>query len=209
MQLQRTLRTILANSLLIVVVSLFLSVTILSAPTYANSTSPQGDSHSQNKTKKPKTTHKKVTKTEVIKFSKKTQNDPTLPKGQTKIIHKGVNGQKKVTYKVTYKDGKATKWQVLNSKTLKKATDQLTAIGTYVAPTPAPSPSTTSTAAPTNQPTCTNGSYVNSAGNTACNPETASSAPAGATAQCRDGTYSFSQSHSGTCSHHGGVAAWL
>jgi hypothetical protein len=31
----------------------------------------------------------------------------------------------------------------------------------------------------------------------------------GATAQCRDGTYSFSQHHSGTCSYHGGVAAWL
>jgi hypothetical protein len=33
--------------------------------------------------------------------------------------------------------------------------------------------------------------------------------PAGATAQCRDGSYSFSQNHRGTCSHHGGVARWL
>ncbi len=33
--------------------------------------------------------------------------------------------------------------------------------------------------------------------------------PAGATALCKDGTYSFSQHHSGTCSHHGGVARWL
>jgi len=33
--------------------------------------------------------------------------------------------------------------------------------------------------------------------------------PAGATAQCRDGTYSFSRHHQGTCSHHGGVARWL
>jgi hypothetical protein len=32
--------------------------------------------------------------------------------------------------------------------------------------------------------------------------------PAGATAKCRDGTYSYSQSRSGTCSHHGGVAIW-
>ena len=37
----------------------------------------------------------------------------------------------------------------------------------------------------------------------------AGSAPAGATARCRDGTYSFSQHRSGTCSHHGGVAVWL
>src|SRR3989454_10454864 len=36
-----------------------------------------------------------------------------------------------------------------------------------------------------------------------------SSAPTGATALCRDGTYSFSRHNSGTCSHHGGVAIWL
>ena len=35
------------------------------------------------------------------------------------------------------------------------------------------------------------------------------SAPPGATAQCNDGTYSYSQHHSGTCSHHGGVAVWI
>jgi hypothetical protein len=37
----------------------------------------------------------------------------------------------------------------------------------------------------------------------------ASSPPLGATARCRDGTYSFSQHRSGTCAHHDGVAAWL
>jgi Protein of unknown function (DUF3761) len=34
-------------------------------------------------------------------------------------------------------------------------------------------------------------------------------APDGATARCRDGTYSFSQSARGTCSWHGGVDEWL
>ncbi len=33
--------------------------------------------------------------------------------------------------------------------------------------------------------------------------------PSGATAQCRDGSYSFSRNRRGTCSHHGGVAKWL
>jgi hypothetical protein len=33
--------------------------------------------------------------------------------------------------------------------------------------------------------------------------------PAGASAQCGDGSYSFSQHRQGTCSHHGGVARWL
>ena len=32
--------------------------------------------------------------------------------------------------------------------------------------------------------------------------------PTGATAKCVDGTYSYSQTHSGTCSHHGGVSVW-
>jgi hypothetical protein len=36
-----------------------------------------------------------------------------------------------------------------------------------------------------------------------------SAVPTGATARCRDGTYSFSKHRSGTCSHHGGVATWL
>lgn len=35
------------------------------------------------------------------------------------------------------------------------------------------------------------------------------STPAGATALCRDGTYSFSMNRRGTCSRHGGVARWL
>ena len=34
------------------------------------------------------------------------------------------------------------------------------------------------------------------------------SARAGATAKCKDGTYSHSKHHTGTCSHHGGVAEW-
>jgi len=33
--------------------------------------------------------------------------------------------------------------------------------------------------------------------------------PAGASALCRDGTYSYSVNRRGTCSHHGGVSEWL
>lgn len=56
---------------------------------------------------------------------------------------------------------------------------------------------------------CTNGTYVNAAGNTVCKPVESSTQPAGATAECEDGTYSFSESRSGTCSYHGGVKRWL
>lgn len=56
---------------------------------------------------------------------------------------------------------------------------------------------------------CTNGTYENSSGNIVCRPEKSSTVPAGATARCADGTYSFSEHRSGTCSHHGGVVEWL
>jgi hypothetical protein len=53
--------------------------------------------------------------------------------------------------------------------------------------------------------------YTNSDGNEVHSPadSTNGSIPAGATAKCNDGTYSFSQHHSGTCSGHAGVAQWL
>jgi hypothetical protein len=55
------------------------------------------------------------------------------------------------------------------------------------------------------------GSYVNREGDSVHRPaHTLSGAvPAGATAQCRDASYSFSENHRGTCSRHGGVARWL
>lgn len=70
-------------------------------------------------------------------------------------------------------------------------------------------PEETESSTPEPSAECTNGTYVNSAGNTVCSPEEAPTAPAGATAECQDGTYSFSESRSGTCSYHGGVAKWL
>lgn len=51
--------------------------------------------------------------------------------------------------------------------------------------------------------------YTNSYGQKVQSPTHYSSTPAGATAVCRDGTYSFSKNKRGTCSHHGGVAFWL
>jgi hypothetical protein len=51
--------------------------------------------------------------------------------------------------------------------------------------------------------------YTNSAGNRVHSPAYSDSVPAGASARCSDGTYSFSQSRRGTCSRHGGVDYWI
>ena len=57
--------------------------------------------------------------------------------------------------------------------------------------------------------TCGTNSYIKARGRCVHRPVRSPSIPVGATARCRDGTYSFSQSRRGTCSWHGGVAAWL
>ncbi|HVI69822.1 MAG TPA: DUF3761 domain-containing protein, partial [Magnetospirillaceae bacterium] len=69
------------------------------------------------------------------------------------------------------------------------------------APAPSPAPKPTS---------CSAGYYLNVDGNCIHSPVyTPAGPPAGATAECNDGTYSFSANRRGTCSHHGGVASWL
>ena len=70
---------------------------------------------------------------------------------------------------------------------------------------PKPAPKTTAHAAPA-PAECGADYYRNSDGNCVHRP---SSNPAGATALCKDGTYSYSQHRSGTCSGHGGVRTWL
>ena len=53
--------------------------------------------------------------------------------------------------------------------------------------------------------------YINSQGERVPSPMRTADGqpPPGATAHCRDGTFSFSRARQGTCSHHGGVADWL
>jgi hypothetical protein len=71
-----------------------------------------------------------------------------------------------------------------------------------------PPPAFTATP-PQGNTSCGEGYYRNADGNCVHRPEQAPAPPAGATARCVDGTYSFSQHRQGTCSHHGGVAQWL
>ena len=50
----------------------------------------------------------------------------------------------------------------------------------------------------------------NAAAGSAAKPASSvNSNAAGATGQCKDGTFTHSKTHQGACSHHGGVAKWL
>ena len=92
-------------------------------------------------------------------------------------------------------------------------TPTLTPIPThvYIAPTKPYTPPTQEPVSQTNSQLDNNNYYANIDGNEVHSPANTEdgSVPAGASAKCADGTYSFSQHHSGTCSHHGGVAQWL
>jgi hypothetical protein len=69
---------------------------------------------------------------------------------------------------------------------------------------------TATTSATTTTASCGADYYRNVDGQCVHRPTTdPNAAPGGATALCVDGTYSYSQHASGTCSHHGGVARWI
>ena len=54
---------------------------------------------------------------------------------------------------------------------------------------------------------CNSNYYANSSGHLVHSPSCGRE-PYQHTADCRDGSVSFSEHHRGTCSHHGGVAHW-
>jgi hypothetical protein len=69
---------------------------------------------------------------------------------------------------------------------------------------------TATTTTSTGSASCGADYYKNSQGH--CVPRPSSDPtlePGGPTAVCVDGSYSYSESASGTCSHHGGVARWI
>lgn len=72
------------------------------------------------------------------------------------------------------------------------------------AATPAPSTAAAKAAPAAASPASTKAAPAGKAAATTGNTD-----PTGATAKCKDGTYSKSKTHRGSCSHHGGVAEFM
>ncbi|WP_167336146.1 DUF3761 domain-containing protein [Amycolatopsis alba] len=70
-------------------------------------------------------------------------------------------------------------------------------------------PKTTPTAKAPNLAECGSDHYRNTDGVCVHRPASGPGAADGATALCKDGSYSYSQNRRGTCSGHGGVRTWL
>lgn len=95
--------------------------------------------------KAPTITTKTETETQSIPFAKTTVNDAALAEGTTEVTTAGVNGSETLTYQITYTNGKQTNKKLVNTTVDQQPVDQITSIGTYVAPAPAPPPQTSCT----------------------------------------------------------------
>ena len=80
-----------------------------------------------------------VTSTEVVPFQTITQNDATLPKGQTKVVQKGANGKRTILTEVTTVDGKQSS-KVLENTITEQPVNEVIAMGTKEEAVPAPQP---------------------------------------------------------------------
>ena len=78
-----------------------------------------------------------VTSTEVIPFQTITQNDATLPKGQTKVVQKGANGKRTILTEVTTVNGKQSS-TVLENTITEQPVNEVIAVGTKEEAVPTP-----------------------------------------------------------------------
>lgn len=85
--------------------------------------------------------------TEPVPFETVNQADPTLAKGQTKVLTAGQNGERTILTEVSVVDGQEVR-RVVESKVTKEPVSQILAVGTKedAQPTPQPSPSPVVTA---------------------------------------------------------------
>jgi len=79
-----------------------------------------------------------ITETEPLYYKEITKNDPTLAKGRKLLSRKGENGVQENQIKVTYKNGVEVLRETVSETVVKEPVDEITLIGTYVAPTPRP-----------------------------------------------------------------------
>jgi len=174
--------------LVIIIAAFYLGSHTLGAPQNSDPT----DAKSTSITSQAVNASRTETTTESVPYTSSTVYDSSKSSGSNSITTPGVNGVKTITWTVNLTNGvESGRTKVSEEVTTQPVNEVITKV-TYVAPTYCPS-----------------GTYVNTYGNTVCRPYGSPTTPSGASAICRDGTYSFSKSRSGTCSHHGGVAQWL
>ena len=72
---------------------------------------------------------KTVKVSEPITFETKIENDPALPNGQSRVSSAGANGERIVTYRVTYQDGKEIRRENIGAEVTKQPVAHVTVVG--------------------------------------------------------------------------------
>jgi hypothetical protein len=87
---------------------------------------------------KPTETFETVTETEVVPFARSSVDDGALAQGTSQVTQVGVDGVRTKTYRVTLRDGVEVERKVVADTVTTAPVDEVTAVGTYVAPPPPP-----------------------------------------------------------------------
>lgn len=91
-----------------------------------------GSSENKAPIKKPKNETKKVQVFKATAYNTVRKDDSNLAKGKTKVMVAGKNGEKVITYKVTYVDGKEISRKKVSEKVTRKSITKVVSVGTYV-----------------------------------------------------------------------------
>ncbi len=90
--------------------------------------------------KAPVSETKTVTDTKPVAYQVSSQNDSSLASGTSKLITTGVDGVETIIYRVTYSNGVEINREKISDEVTTQPVNQVTAIGTYVAPKPSCDP---------------------------------------------------------------------
>ncbi len=83
---------------------------------------------------------KEVTEKVKIPFKTERKNNPSLEKGQEKVVQEGKDGEKEITYTVKTRGGEVLSKTKKSEKVTKEATPKIIEVGTKESESPAPSP---------------------------------------------------------------------
>jgi uncharacterized protein YabE (DUF348 family) len=81
-------------------------------------------------------THRTVVHTQLIPFGHRSRTTSALNKGVTKVVTSGRSGKKRITYELTYIDGKMSSRHQVSAKVVRQPRAKVTEIGTHVDPQP-------------------------------------------------------------------------
>lgn len=85
-------------------------------------------------------TFETIVEKETLEYETTYENNSSMTKGQEQVSRNGENGEKEISYKVTYVDGTEESREVVEEKVTKEPVNKVVAVGTKEEPAPAPEP---------------------------------------------------------------------